>query len=591
MLAQHDEFFPLAQQVIASGNPYVVFYPDSEEAPNLYQGRDVDLHMRAKIRNSAHRSHGLGGDTDVRKFDQHYEARDRSGTSERASRSFTISALVRDWPKKLQVSRSLSAYLSSLGTISGFDTVFDPSRPLSELLKVTFSSSWAPLHVLCRGRSQNRDTYQLLFLFSAIAYSRGVTSVIELQTLLAFAFIREMRDIPAPSTYSYFTPAKGSVLREDTLRSTIKNNMRAYNGPSKKKHSRQWQAGFEQHQKETRDQSNTVFQRYKSQWPCDRPTAPSKSLASHLSWGVASHDISQLFYIWTANGQYRDYLARIQVILNDACCESSLPGYLRDVWHDYESVPEYQQLGQLPPSLRKLMSRNAPSRMSKPLALGMQRPVRATRKNEKLRSLIAEIRSPEGNHSRHEFRAQYRDDLLASHDAFNSHGEQVNPPNLPCTLDDVILNLAGCKSYADGIFKQVRDQLGPGEDPISKLLELGGLWPRITPQSILAYISTKAEVALTPSMKDYLLDLGEAMASVQRARRLVLAAERNDVVTFCMEMENDSHNGWNVAERPDWLLIELEGDFLIRPIQARVALEMIQPSSYANSLVQLNMGM
>ena len=57
-----------------------------------------------------------------------------------------------------------------------------------------------------------------------------------------------------------------------------------------------------------------------------------------------------------------------------------------------------------------------------------------------------------------------------------------------------------------------------------------------------------------------------------------------------MEMENDGHRGWDIADWPDWLLIEIEGDFLIRAIQARVALEMIRPSSSTNSLVQLNMG-
>lgn len=77
---------------------------------------------------------------------------------------------------------------------------------------------------------------------------------------------------------------------------------------------------------------------------------------------------------------------------------------------------------------------------------------------------------------------------------------------------------------------------------------------------------------------------------MQRARRLVLAGERNDVSSFCAEIENAGHQGWNPSHWPDWLLIEIDGDFLIRPMQARVALEMIQPSFCENSLVQLNMG-
>ncbi|KAL0572453.1 hypothetical protein V5O48_009507 [Marasmius crinis-equi] len=40
----------------------------------------------------------------------------------------------------------------------------------------------------------------------------------------------------------------------------------------------------------------------------------------------------------------------------------------------------------------------------------------------------------------------------------------------------------------------------------------------------------------------------------------------------------------------DWLLIQADGDFLVRPIQLSVAREMIAPSSGQNTLVQLNMG-
>ncbi|KAM0800668.1 hypothetical protein BDR22DRAFT_963045 [Usnea florida] len=80
------------------------------------------------------------------------------------------------------------------------------------------------------------------------------------------------------------------------------------------------------------------------------------------------------------------------------------------------------------------------------------------------------------------------------------------------------------------------------------------------------------------------------IAACAKSRRLVLTGERNEVSNFCVEAENEGHQNRSTQERPDWLLIELEGDFLIRPIQAREALEMIQLSSSTNSLVQLNMG-
>jgi hypothetical protein len=44
-------------------------------------------------------------------------------------------------------------------------------------------------------------------------------------------------------------------------------------------------------------------------------------------------------------------------------------------------------------------------------------------------------------------------------------------------------------------------------------------------------------------------------------------------------------------DHPDWLLLELENNILIRPEQAQIATEMISPSSGSNSIMQLNMGL
>jgi hypothetical protein len=64
---------------------------------------------------------------------------------------------------------------------------------------------------------------------------------------------------------------------------------------------------------------------------------------------------------------------------------------------------------------------------------------------------------------------------------------------------------------------------------------------------------------------------------------------KGDVNGFYQEARNPGHNEWNVTEWPDWLLMEIEGNFLIRPIQAQVAFKMMAPSG-KNTVMQLNMG-
>ena len=89
---------------------------------------------------------------------------------------------------------------------------------------------------------------------------------------------------------------------------------------------------------------------------------------------------------------------------------------------------------------------------------------------------------------------------------------------------------------------------------------------------------------------DCLLELGKAVTQHQRARRLVLAAESGKLSNFLFEAENTGCMGWDAKDYPDWLLIEIQNDFLIRQIQARVAQQMIAPNNLSNTLTQLNMG-
>jgi hypothetical protein len=48
---------------------------------------------------------------------------------------------------------------------------------------------------------------------------------------------------------------------------------------------------------------------------------------------------------------------------------------------------------------------------------------------------------------------------------------------------------------------------------------------------------------------------------------------------------------WESMEYIDWLLVQLDADILIRPVQVKIAQNMIQPSAPArNAVMQLNMG-
>lgn len=584
MLAQHDEFLPLAEDILSSGDRYLVFYPQTVPADSLWRRRDAHLLRRAKVRNSYFRSLAFGGRNDVCCHDSDYRARDCFTGTPRGKRSFQIASVVRDWPQELKVSRDLRKDLSSYSMISGFGTEYDTKKPISELLNIPFPSSWAPLHELCRACSQNDDTYRLLFLFATMAYGGKSSSITTLRTLLAFAFVPELRKVQVPEGFSYFEPKRGTDLDESTLRNVIIKNMISFPGAGKRKNPDHWKAEKTKYDALSQKQAVCVLAEYKRQWPCVEPVVPSNSLSAHLNWEKCSRAIADLFYIWNANKNYRRYFSRVQKILNEVNGERAVL--------DYTSTPQETQTFRLSgslPSLSGLMTESQPVFLSEPDVVKLVRTLESTQKNEKLRRLIAEIRSGTRGNNHQSMRKQYRDDLLASYDSFGSYKEHSNPQTLPLSLTDTLFTRLTCESAVSEMLKAIHDVLS-ARNPISRLLEFGGLWPRLTIRSMLAHLSTKSSTSLTQSWRKCLLVLGEAMTVLQRARRLVLAGERNDISTFFVEIENEGHQGWSTDDWPDWLLIEIEGDFLIRPKQARVALEMIQPSSSENSLVQLNMG-
>ena len=83
--------------------------------------------------------------------------------------------------------------------------------------------------------------------------------------------------------------------------------------------------------------------------------------------------------------------------------------------------------------------------------------------------------------------------------------------------------------------------------------------------------------------KEELAKLRTEQATTQ-AKITALEAE------LAKETANTGGQGWEETKYLDWLLIQLDANFLIRPVQASIAQEMISPGGGNNTVMQLNMG-
>ncbi|KAF8555664.1 hypothetical protein OG21DRAFT_1496140 [Imleria badia] len=142
--------------------------------------------------------------------------------------------------------------------------------------------------------------------------------------------------------------------------------------------------------------------------------------------------------------------------------------------------------------------------------------------------------------------------------------------------------------YLDSL-DTLKKSLGPTIDLQEQALDRFVQWSPITADVLLRYLASTSPINIPPHWKKCLTTLALLLLHLQRARRLLRSA-LEDLEEFSKELENEGCNGWNAEEYPDWLLIQVQGNLLIRRTQADTAMEMISPQSGANTVLQVNMG-
>jgi hypothetical protein len=80
------------------------------------------------------------------------------------------------------------------------------------------------------------------------------------------------------------------------------------------------------------------------------------------------------------------------------------------------------------------------------------------------------------------------------------------------------------------------------------------------------------------------------VTALQRLLRIYDAHQGAKPQRLIEEQENVGHSNWKPLDHPDWLLLEIDSNMLIRPGQVDVALATISPASRSNSVLQMNMG-
>jgi hypothetical protein len=157
------------------------------------------------------------------------------------------------------------------------------------------------------------------------------------------------------------------------------------------------------------------------------------------------------------------------------------------------------------------------------------------------------------------------------------------PPEMTSLLE---AHLAGSEHEVADIYRRICSHLQSGTHTLVRTTQM---LPRLSPTSILSHLASARAAALPPDWKKSFVSYGLSVAALQRAGRLLAAA--GDETELLSELVNAGHQDWDVMRYPEWLLLEIENNILIRQEQALISQEMMSPSSGSNSVMQLNMGL
>ncbi|KDQ10207.1 hypothetical protein BOTBODRAFT_36481 [Botryobasidium botryosum FD-172 SS1] len=506
-----------------------------------------------------------------------------------------ISRAAHDWKTALPTMSNLWETLCQWSSVAGADKrmklhTFRYSR---ETFSTDLPATWLTLYNWSRQEVTHKTRFMFCFTLGALLFSSSqVTHQLSVAaTLLSFATNSQFRHL-TPPVHSAYRLGDGIQPSQATLEQLVKGAalslLSSPSGSLQKLDSESWMQ-FEarrdkDHAQSVKEGIKQIAQELLRQWKAGgRPSPP---LGTYAHWFDATSLVASVgvyFCSCRANVELRRHVTQVQTILDSAF----LP--LPDAMFSWATVrPKTGTEGpEGVPSLQTLfLKRLSPSASSVDTSLRAT-PTAHTDSQRKLASLIDSLRERNGR-----LYGRYAQALEDSFESFfsSSHPTERNTTPTETQLESFPALL---RQRFDAMERRVCEALSPQSEKEHALFRTGN-WPCLSLRALLSTLASTSLVQLTAQWRKAMIDLGLALLFLQRAQRLLHLASTKNLDHLKKEASFASFDEETALQNPDWLLIQLESDFMIRPIQSRVASEMICPSSLPvhghNTVLQLNMG-
>lgn len=592
---QNDRLETVIRNIEERANRIAKFSHEPKAQTNSI-GEQTQLRLRAQARRSLYER--ATKDTAIlTSSDKIYVPRDRQ-LSSRANQVYQVAKMIHSHNPLINITRNLRGMFDNWDYIGGFHTDnFSPnSEPLATQIETPIHSCWGSLIKLCSDNKHRVSTIFRLCLLSF--YSEANMDVI--LSLAAFCCIKELKELERPE-YGGFTHFKDRGLPSvELLRRLISEAYLPY--PKKAgKSNRRW--GEQRNHDENCDEEGRLLaEKILEQWPV-LPTTLSFDDAwvpSHIDVPLALSSIRPEWDRRRQNDELATYLGRVDVILrryrHRGLMEKpqkwpmGIPNVSRFSYQDIIPSISRDLVVKSGPKLNRIKSYSSAKstevkRPQSDMVWEAQRdvPPEFTELGQILESFS---KSPDA------LRKNYSSDLLRSLAALKSNGRKANASSLRSIPEsrEITRTIEQIQAALTHYQESIRDALWHDDNRFT-WLALGDILPCRTVIEMLELLQSRATHQFGTGMKEALIYYGCAITEIQRLRRLRHAILLNDRRAMIEELYNVGHENWDPAiEDPDWLLLEIDSNILIRTDQVDVARAIINPASGENSVLQMNMG-
>ncbi|EXJ94001.1 hypothetical protein A1O1_02394 [Capronia coronata CBS 617.96] len=594
-LSQRDIFYGTVVDII-SHNSKATFLFESQDVQRLSYSGDLPLLDR-----SYHRTRKLypcesvsTGQTDPE--DKCYFSRDRDESANQAAAA-SMAGLAGAWLSAFSVRADLRAMVLGWEQINGFGEEYS-AFSFSKVLSQDLQQQFAKLLIYCKGHSTSRE--HLAFLLSLIVFGNPRLAR-ELRTALAFAISPPLMQLPAPEHNTYnlrqgYTVNRGEILT--LIAQCEKGFTPAASSDTSDSDSddEDDDAEREQYERELSDQRQRIIITVEAAWPGDSVRLPGKRSIDHYNFAELKQLLNGRLAAWYKNHVFLSQLDAFDQELETMHHSWSGPTVQSNILPvpGHHVVPGPQTQFSLldimcsVPTAEEVLRQSRPSCLDQDLARSIchrehhqhlaANELRCTW--EELEDMVEDL-TTDSSTIIQEYAKSLNESIIAWKKKTAEEQSRLRIV-IQSTLSEKAKDV---KDRISQILCRSRRLLQPCES--HQALVDAGIWPHVSELTLLQLLTAQHRERVPGDWIKIIILLAREVTALQRVERLQKYMAAKDNFALQCELANPAHAAWEPEQWPDWLLLEIQNNILIRPVQVRVAQELIKPE---NGLVLLGMG-